>query len=159
MTKRNHNPLARRRKGYPMVRKWPRSGRVTISQNTPYRRKSLIMRHAPCWNRTNNPVIKSHLEHSVRLTPESGTKPLADQSTSSSFSSGTRCRFPAWLGRRRASTFCFHSHPEFSHAKNKPNRPRIRTLQCPHCSHLGFSAQYRRLPRASLPSSDCEQFS
>jgi hypothetical protein len=22
---------------------------------------SLVFRHAPCWNRTNNPVIKSHL--------------------------------------------------------------------------------------------------
>src|SRR6201998_3629669 len=49
-------------------------------------------------------------------------------------------RLPAWLGRRNASTFCFHSHSEFSHAKNKPNRPRIRTHQRRHRSHRGFSA-------------------
>jgi hypothetical protein len=39
---------------------WPRSGRARFFSNALDRRKSLRLKHAPYWNRTNNPVIKSH---------------------------------------------------------------------------------------------------
>ena len=42
-----------------------------------YRRKSLILKHAPCRNRSNNPMIKSH-----RLQPDSSVSAPAKTAAS-----------------------------------------------------------------------------
>jgi hypothetical protein len=41
--------------------KWPRTGRAVLESSRQILRKSFIIRHAPCRNRTYNPVIKSLL--------------------------------------------------------------------------------------------------